>query len=858
MRHQRCTHGFTGAGQQLQGILGHAGFMQDVNHGGSGQRRLLGRLGNHGIAGSERCSDLAAENGQRKVPGTDGQHHAQRTMRAAVELRCRLGAVIAQKVHSLAHFGNGVVQCLAGFAHDQAQQALAALLQQIGSALQGIGALLRRRTRPDRRGQAGTRGGSSHLLGSGLLHPAHGIALVGRVAHGLPAFGLGQLFGHRRISRCSAMRFAGAVQQRRSQRGQLLLVGHIETTRVGPRLLALPGEQVHRQGNARVGSTNHTLFLGQRLHFLYRIGHQLRDRHTGIANAVDEGGVGAVFQQAAHQIGKQRLVAAHRRVDTARSSQLAVSHQTGHLLIQRLAHAVQALEFILAAVVVGTCHVVDRRQRLGIVRGELGIDRIRNCQQLARAGQIAHIGIDLARIDRIAVHAIHLGALDLAVPVGALHQTDHQATARPARQIDQVVDHMRAALLVGLHHKADAVPATQRGSSTQRFQQIQRQLQAVGFFGIDVHADVVALAQLGQHQHTWQQLAHHAVVLCAGVARMQGREFDGNARPFKNAAPGRCRANRMDGLLVVAQVAFGVRLGRGRFAQHVIAVAEALLLERTAVGQRFGNILSGDELLAHQLHGTVHALADQRLAALADHARQRRRQALLAGGAGQLAGNHQTPGRGVDEHGRRTAHMGAPVAVANLVADQSIARGTVRDAQQRFGQTHQGHTLLAGQRKLLHQRRNTARHRRITQALHQLAGQALHGLRLLGVIGTRHRQQHRQAFRLGTVPGGRDRCTQRRLRQDALGKLEERLHLFCHLSRFGLHLLFLRHCAGLRQMDHGLATLQCLDILHNGLLHQPVRSAFHALCRIADAITQRIVHLDSHGARHVSSFHSLT
>lgn len=67
-------------------------------------------------------------------------------------------------------------------------------------------------------------------------------------------------------------------------------------------------------------------------------------------------------------------------------------------------------------------------------------------------------------------------------------------------QVDDVVDHVRAALLVGLDDETDAVPAGQRWLEAQALEQIQRQLQAVGFLGVDVEADVVLLGQLGQAQ----------------------------------------------------------------------------------------------------------------------------------------------------------------------------------------------------------------------------------------------------------------------------------------------------------------------------------------------------------------------
>ncbi len=55
-------------------------------------------------------------------------------------------------------------------------------------------------------------------------------------------------------------------------------------------------------------------------------------------------------------------------------------------------------------------------------------------------------------------------------------------------------------------------------------------------------------------------------------------------------------------------------------------------------------------------------------------------------GGDQFAGKQQAPGGGVDEQRRATANMGMPVAVADLVADQRVAGGFIRNTQQRFRQ----------------------------------------------------------------------------------------------------------------------------------------------------------------------------
>jgi hypothetical protein len=81
----------------------------------------------------------------------------------------------------------------------------------------------------------------------------------------------------------------------------------------------------------------------ERGQFRHRIAHQIGGRNTGIAHAVDEAGVGAVLQQAAHQIGEQFLVPADRSIDPHRGGIVALDPaQRG---VNLLAHAVEALEF---------------------------------------------------------------------------------------------------------------------------------------------------------------------------------------------------------------------------------------------------------------------------------------------------------------------------------------------------------------------------------------------------------------------------------------------------------------------------------------------------------------------------------
>jgi hypothetical protein len=60
--------------------------------------------------------------------------------------------------------------------------------------------------------------------------------------------------------------------------------------------------------------------------------------------------------------------------------------------------------------------------------------------------------------------------------------------------VDHCIDGERAAFLIGLDHKADTVPAGQLRFEAQLFQQVEGDFQAIGFFSIDIDADVVLRA----------------------------------------------------------------------------------------------------------------------------------------------------------------------------------------------------------------------------------------------------------------------------------------------------------------------------------------------------------------------------
>src|SRR3546814_447517 len=126
--------------------------------------------------------------------------------------------------------------------------------------------------------------------------------------------------------------------------------------------------------------------------------------------------------------------------------------------------------------------------------------------------------IGLAREHRVAFDAVDLGALDLGVPVRALDQAHRDEAAVAAGEVGDPVDHERRALEVRLDDDAKAVPAGQRRVRPRGFEHVQRQFQAVGFLGVDGHADAVLLRALGEIEYPRGQFGQDPFALGVLVA----------------------------------------------------------------------------------------------------------------------------------------------------------------------------------------------------------------------------------------------------------------------------------------------------------------------------------------------------
>ena len=406
-----------------------------------------------------------------------------------------------------------------------------------------------------------------------------------------------------------------------------------------------------------------------------------------VDDLVDEGRIRPVFQQAAHQIGQQVAMRADGGVDPAAGA-LAFQHD----VMQRLTHAMQTLEFKgLMRQVAG--HLQHGGHGMGVVGGELRIDSVGQRQQAAGQGDVADIAGFLAGEDGEVFQPLDLRQLDFAVPVGAFDQTHHDAAVVGFGHLVQRLDHVTGAAAIGLDDDAETLPSGQLGIGQRGLDHLERQGQAVGLFRVDVQPDAGGgglTAEVGQNGH---QFGHDARGLGDLVARMQRRQLDRDpgVRPHVRALGG--TGDGGDGIGIGAGIAIGIGAGHRRFTQHVIRIGEAFGFLAFRPIHRGLDRLAQHELSAHLADRGPDGIADHRFTHAAHHGPQG------AGHAGFLllkhaAGQHQPPGRGIDQRRGRMPKVRGPVRRRDLVFDQCVDGGGVRHAQQRLGQAHQRHAFL--------------------------------------------------------------------------------------------------------------------------------------------------------------------
>jgi len=129
MRHEALARSAAGAGEELQGFVGHAGAPETLAQFPGHQHRIAGWLENDGISGGERRSHAAGGNGDGKIPGRHDHDHTQspRLDRGQFEKLPRRGAVKLREIHRLRDFRIGFGQNLAAIGQGRPHQLAAGL-----------------------------------------------------------------------------------------------------------------------------------------------------------------------------------------------------------------------------------------------------------------------------------------------------------------------------------------------------------------------------------------------------------------------------------------------------------------------------------------------------------------------------------------------------------------------------------------------------------------------------------------------------------------------------------------------------------------------------------------------------------
>ncbi len=399
----------------------------------------------------------------------------------------------------------------------------------------------------------------------------------------------------------------------------------------------------------------------------HRIRQDLSLGQPLVRQLVHEARIRPILQQPPNKIRQQVPVPANRRIDPAMIAVLL--HQP---LVQPVAHPVQPLELEVARVA-RPFH--DRRDRQRIVTRKRRPDILRG-QHVLRHRQIRHVGRRLAREQRIVRQPLDLRALDLAVPIRALHQPHVHHAVQPVRPFD----HRPRALAIGLHRHAEPVPALQRREPRDRADDVEAHLQALGLLRIYGQRDALRrrlhrqrLEHLGQRRHALAPPRHF-------VPWMQRRQLDRDRVPRRRIAP-----DRIDRTDIRLEVSLRIGVRPRRLAEHVEARGKALVLGAPHPLHRLVDGAAHHEDLAHHLHRRADRLPHERLARAADQAPQRPSRSL----ADQHATYHQPPGRRIDELRIRLARMRAPIRIAQLVRDQQIRGLGIGHAQERLRQRQQ-------------------------------------------------------------------------------------------------------------------------------------------------------------------------
>ena len=154
-------------------------------------------------------------------------------------------------------------------------------------------------------------------------------------------------------------------------------------------------------------------------------------------------------------------------------------------------------------------------------------------------------------------------------------------------------------------------------------------------------------------------------------------------------------AHRRDGRGILLAIALGIGARQRGLTQHVEGIAVVALFLAGGARQRGVDVASHDELVPEDAHGLLerrarHGLTESRRQLAVPGARLSH---LVAIQRHDAAGEHESPGRCVDQQRIAVAEMIVPGAARNLVGDEPVRGLAIRNPQQRLGEAHEDHAF---------------------------------------------------------------------------------------------------------------------------------------------------------------------
>ena len=145
---------------------------------------------------------------------------------------------------------------------------------------------------------------------------------------------------------------------------------------------------------------------------------------------------------------------------------------SNHLFIERLAHTVQTLKFIVSGALLGS-DMQHSGYSMGIMGGKLRINSARHAKQFGGTADVINIRMMFGSQHRKARQAFNLCQFDLRVPISTFDQSHHNAAIQTLGQLVEPINNMGSTLAISLHHHTKPVPPSQARLRQNRLNNIQ-------------------------------------------------------------------------------------------------------------------------------------------------------------------------------------------------------------------------------------------------------------------------------------------------------------------------------------------------------------------------------------------------